>query len=65
MLTADTYGSVYEQCEADFLNIRVIGKEKQDEQKLSFVESLDADIMIGSIIDALLISNHLRVALRN
>ncbi len=40
ILTADTYGSVHEQCEADFLTIQVIGKEKQDEQKLSFIESL-------------------------
>jgi soluble P-type ATPase len=40
VLTADTYGSVHEQCEADFLNIHVIGKEKQDEQKLSFIKSL-------------------------
>lgn len=40
VLTADTYGSVHEQCKADFLNIKVIGKEKQDEQKLSFLRSL-------------------------
>lgn len=40
VITADTYGSVHEQCKADFLNIYVIGKDKQDEQKLLFIESL-------------------------
>lgn len=40
IITADTYGSVHEQCEEDFLNIHVIGKENQDEQKLLFINSL-------------------------
>lgn len=60
VLTADTYGSVHEQCKADFINIHVIGKENQDEQKLSFIESLG----IGNIVaigngrnDALMLKN--------
>ncbi len=60
IITADTYGSVHEQCKADFLKIYVIGKENQDEQKLSFIESLG----IGNTVaigngrnDALMLKN--------
>ncbi len=60
IITADTYGSVREQCKADFLNIYVIGKEKQDEQKLLFIKSLGTieTVAIGNgRNDALMLKN--------
>lgn len=60
IITADTYGSVHEQCIEDFLNIHVIGKENQDEQKLLFIESLGLSntIAIGNgRNDALMLKN--------
>lgn len=40
VLTADTYGSVHEQCRDLNLSVHVIGKSQQDYEKLSFIEAL-------------------------
>ncbi len=41
VLTADTYGSVHVQCEGTPVSVHVIGREAQDREKLSFIESLN------------------------
>lgn len=41
VLTADTYGSVHEQCRDLNLSVHVIGKYHQDREKLHFIESLN------------------------
>jgi soluble P-type ATPase len=40
VITADTYGSVHAQCSAMGVEVHVIGKEAQDEEKRSFIGSL-------------------------
>lgn len=60
VLTADTYGSVDEQCAGANVSVHVIGKEKQDHEKLNFIESLGADrcVAIGNgRNDALMLSS--------
>lgn len=50
VLTADTYGSVHEQCRDMNLSVHVIGKNHQDRAKLHFVESLKSEhcVAIGN-----------------
>ncbi len=50
VITADTYGSVHEQCNKPYIIIHVIGKEKQDEEKRRYIEHLGAQncIAIGN-----------------
>lgn len=40
VLTADTYGSVHEQCKGKKVSVHIIGKYHQDREKLTFIESL-------------------------
>lgn len=42
VLTADTYGSVHEQCGAEFIRVHVIGTQDQDRQKLAYLKQLGA-----------------------
>lgn len=50
VITADTYGSVHEQCAGQNISVHVIGKFHQDREKLIFIESLKAEhcIAIGN-----------------
>lgn len=60
VLTADTYGSVHEECKGLNLSVHVIGKYQQDREKLSFIDSLKAEhcIAIGNgKNDALMLSS--------
>jgi soluble P-type ATPase len=60
VLTADTYGSVHEQCGGQHLSVHVIGKYQQDRAKLIFIESLKPQhcIAIGNgKNDALMLSS--------
>lgn len=60
VLTADTYGSVHEQCQGINISVHVIKKEAQDRQKLSFIESLNCEhcVAIGNgRNDALMLSS--------
>lgn len=60
VLTADTYGSVHEQCDGQHLSVHVIGKYQQDREKLIFIESLKPQhcITIGNgKNDALMLSS--------
>jgi P-type E1-E2 ATPase len=60
VLTADTYGSVHEQCRELNLSVHVIGKYHQDREKLSFIESLKLEycVAIGNgRNDALMLEN--------
>jgi P-type E1-E2 ATPase len=60
VLTADTYGSVHEQCRELNLSVHVIGKYHQDREKLSFIESLKSEycVAIGNgRNDALMLEN--------
>lgn len=41
VITADTFGSVQEQCDAFFIHIHIIGKEAQDRAKLEYLKQLD------------------------
>ncbi|MDD3592057.1 MAG: ATPase P [Sulfurovum sp.] len=41
VITADTFGSVQEQCDASFIHIHIIGKEAQDRAKLEYLKQLD------------------------
>ena len=43
VLTADTYGSVHEQCRDLNVSVEVIGKYAQDREKLRFIESLTCE----------------------
>lgn len=43
VITADTYGSVYEECRDLNLSVHVIGKYHQDREKLNFIESLKCE----------------------
>jgi len=59
VLTADTYGSVHEQCAGHKVSVHVIGKYQQDREKLIFIESLKPQhcIAIGNgKNDALMLS---------
>lgn len=47
VLTADTYGSVYEQCRDLNLSVHVIGKTHQDREKLNFIESLKSEYCVA------------------
>ena len=47
VLTADTYGSVHEQCRDLNLSVDVIGKYHQDREKLHFIESLKSEYCIA------------------
>jgi P-type E1-E2 ATPase len=40
VITADTYGSVHEECNKPYIIIHVIAKEKQDEEKRRYIEHL-------------------------
>jgi len=40
VITADTFGSVQEQCDASFIHIHIIGKEAQDRAKLEYLKQL-------------------------
>ncbi len=60
VLTADTYGSVHEQCDGHTISVHVIGKYQQDREKLIFLESLKTQhcIAIGNgKNDALMVSH--------
>lgn len=50
IITADTYGSVHQQCEGQDIFVSIIGLENQDREKLMFIESLGAShcISIGN-----------------
>jgi len=50
VITADTYGSVHQQCEGQPIFLSVIGLENQDREKLMFIESLGASqcVSIGN-----------------
>jgi soluble P-type ATPase len=50
VVTADTYGSVHEQCDGQNISVHVIGKYHQDREKLIFIESLKAEhcVAIGN-----------------
>ncbi|MCI4406686.1 MAG: ATPase P [Sulfuricurvum sp.] len=47
VLTADTYGSVHEQCRDLNLSVEVIGKYAQDREKLRFIESLKSEYCVA------------------
>jgi len=47
VLTADTYGSVHEQCRELNVSVHVIGKYHQDREKLNFIESLKCEYCIA------------------
>lgn len=47
VLTADTYGSVHEQCRDLNLSIHVIGKYHQDREKLNFIESFKSEYCVA------------------
>ncbi|ADR34669.1 soluble P-type ATPase [Sulfuricurvum kujiense DSM 16994] len=60
VLTADTYGSVHEECKGIKVSVHVIGKEAQDREKLTFIESLKSEycVAIGNgRNDALMLSS--------
>ncbi|MFT7879577.1 MAG: ATPase P [Sulfurimonas sp.] len=40
VITADTFGSVQEQCNVPFIHIHIIGKESQDHAKLDYLKRL-------------------------
>ena len=42
VITADTHGSVQQECNVDFISVHVIGKHNQDIQKQAFIEKLGA-----------------------
>ncbi len=42
VLTADTYGTVQQQCGGGFITVHVIGKERQDEAKRDYLHRLGA-----------------------
>lgn len=50
VLTADTYGSVHQQCRDLNLSVHVIGKSQQDHEKLNFIEALTSNhcVAIGN-----------------
>lgn len=60
VITADTYGSVHQQCAKQDIFVSVIGLENQDREKLMFVESLGASrcISIGNGRNDLLMLEH-------
>lgn len=47
VLTADTYGSVHEQCRDLPLSVHVIGKYHQDREKLNFIESYKSEYCVA------------------
>lgn len=47
VLTADTYGSVHEQCRDLNLSVEVIGKYAQDREKLRFIESIKPEYCVA------------------
>lgn len=50
VITADTFGSVQEQCDASFIHIHIIGKESQDHAKLAYLKALGPEqtVAIGN-----------------
>ena len=60
VITADTYGSVHEQCHGHYISVHVIGKYHQDREKLTFLESLKPEhcVAIGNGKNDLLILSH-------
>lgn len=40
VITADTFGSVQEQCNQPFIHIHIIGKESQDHAKIDYLKRL-------------------------
>lgn len=58
VITADTFGSVHEQCNYPYIHIHVIGKESQDHAKLDYLNTLGAKhtIAVGNgLNDALIL----------
>jgi soluble P-type ATPase len=60
VITADTYGSVQQQCDLPYIKIHVIGREKQDIEKLNYLKSLGEEdtIAIGNGLNDALILRH-------
>lgn len=60
VITADTYGSVHEQCDGQNISVHVIGKYHQDREKLTFIDSLKPEhcVAIGNGKNDLLILTH-------
>ena len=50
VITADTFGSVQEQCDTSFIHIHIIGKEAQDHAKLAYLKTLGPEhtVAIGN-----------------
>jgi soluble P-type ATPase len=60
VITADTFGSVQEQCNVPFIHIHIIGKESQDYAKLDYLKHLGAQrtIAVGNgLNDALILQD--------
>jgi soluble P-type ATPase len=60
VITADTYGSVQQQCDLPYIKIHVIGRERQDIEKLNYLKSLGEEetIAIGNGLNDALILQH-------
>lgn len=48
VLTADTYGSVQNQCDAPFIHVHVIGTENQDREKLAYLQQLGPKVTVAA-----------------
>ena len=48
VLTADTYGSVQQQCAAPFIHVHVIGKDRQDAEKLAYLHALGSHCTVAA-----------------
>jgi soluble P-type ATPase len=60
VITADTFGSVQEQCNVPFIHIHIIGKESQDYAKLDYLKHLGArhTVAVGNgLNDALILQD--------
>ena len=60
VITADTYGSVQQQCDVPYIKIHVIGKDQQDIEKFNYLKSLGEEdtIAIGNGLNDALILQH-------
>ena len=60
VITADTYGSVQQQCDVPYIKIHFIGKEWQDVEKLNYLKMLGEEhtIAIGNGLNDALILQH-------
>lgn len=60
VITADTFGSVHEQCDKDFITIHIISKEAQDKAKLDYLNTLGAEqtVAVGNGLNDALILKH-------